>query len=287
MATIVDMRADPRVRAGGGFMYGTAWKEDDTRRLVGLALTAGFRAIDTANQRKHYHEAAVGDALADAYASGLVRREDVLLQTKFTHLGGQDHGLPYDPRAPVATQVKQSFQSSLEHLRTNTIDSYVLHGPSTRFGLAPEDLEAWHAMEELHASGAVGCLGVSNMTREQLETLLEHAKVPPSVVQNRCYASMRWDRDVRDLCRERGIVYQGFSLLTANRREMAHPLLRAIAARRSMTPSQVVFRFALDVGMLPLTGTTDPAHMREDLVVAELAPLDEGDLHVIESLGRL
>ena len=50
------------------FMYGTAWKEEETRRLVGLALEAGFRAIDTANQRRHYHEAGVGEALAQAFA---------------------------------------------------------------------------------------------------------------------------------------------------------------------------------------------------------------------------
>jgi diketogulonate reductase-like aldo/keto reductase len=265
-------------------MYGTAWKEDETAALVRLALAAGFRAIDTANQRKHYHEAAVGDALAGAYADGIVRREDVFLQTKFTHIGGQDHRLPYDARAPIAEQVKQSFASSLEHLRTATIDAYVLHGPSTRKGLAPEDLEAWEAMEELHAGGAVGALGVSNMTREQLELLLARAAVQPSVVQNRCYARTGWDGEMRSLCRERGITYQGFSLLTANRKETALPALRAIAERRAMTPSQVVFRFALDVGMLPLTGTTSREHMKEDLAVADSALGDE-DLRVIESIG--
>jgi diketogulonate reductase-like aldo/keto reductase len=265
-------------------MYGTAWKEEETKRLVGLALAAGFRAIDTANQRKHYNEVAVGDALADAYAAGLVRREDVLLQTKFTHIDGQDHRLPYDARAPIATQVKQSFASSLEHLRTTTIDSYVLHGPSTRNGLAPQDMDAWRAMEELHAGGSVGALGVSNVTHAQLAILLERASVRPSIVQNRCYASRGWDRDVRVLCKEHGIVYQGFSLLTANKREMAHKTLRAIATRLAFTPAQLVFRFALDVGMLPLTGTTDPEHMKEDLAVADHALLSEDDLRALESI---
>ncbi len=266
------------------FMYGTAWKEEETSRLVGLALDAGFRAIDTANQRKHYFEAAVGEALVEAYAAGIVRREDLFLQTKFTHIDGQDERLPYDPKAPVGVQVKQSFASSLEHLRTTTIDSYVLHGPSTRKGLAAADLDAWKAMEELHAQGHIGQLGVSNVSRGQLALLIERATVKPSFVQNRCYANVGWDRDVRTLCQKHGVVYQGFSLLTANGKEMAHPTLRGIAARRQLTPSQLVFRFALDVGMAPLTGTTSEAHMKEDLAALDATPLNAADLQAIESL---
>lgn len=266
------------------FFYGTAWKEDDTARLVRLALEAGFRAIDTANQRKHYHEAGVGQALASAFADGLVRREDLFLQTKFTHRGGQDHRLPYDPQAPVSTQVRQSFERSLEHLGVSRLDSLVLHGPSVRDGLAPDDLEAWRAMEALHAEGRVSLLGVSNVTRGQLELLLAEAAVAPTFVQNRCYARTGWDRQVRALCRERGAVYQGFSLLTANARELAHPDLRAIAARAGLTPAQAVFRFALQVGMVPLTGTTDPAHMREDLGAYDRALTDD-DVRRLETIS--
>jgi diketogulonate reductase-like aldo/keto reductase len=266
------------------FLYGTAWKEDETRRLVRLALEAGFRGIDTANQRKHYHEAAVGEALADARKAGLIGPGDVFLQTKFTHQDGQDHRLPYDPDAPVAKQVEQSCASSLEHLGVSVIDSYVLHGPSTRHGLAPEDIEAWEAMEGLHAAGKVRMLGVSNVTRAQLDLLCKRAKVIPIFCQNRCYASTEWDGETRALCREREIVYQGFSLLTANRRELGHPALREIATRRKLTPTQLVFRFALDVGMLPLTGTTSGTHMREDLAVLNDRPLDAKDVKAIETI---
>src|ERR1044071_2391294 len=110
-------------------LYGTAWKEDQTRPLTELALRAGFRGIDTANQRRHYHEAAVGQAVAAAIEGGLVTREDLFLQTKFTFRRGQDHRLPYDPRAPIAVQVEQSLTKSLAHLGTEVIDSYLLHGP--------------------------------------------------------------------------------------------------------------------------------------------------------------
>jgi diketogulonate reductase-like aldo/keto reductase len=249
------------------FLYGTAWKEDRTRRLTDLALRQGFRGIDTANQRRHYHEAAVGEAIAGAVAGGLVRREDLFLQTKFTFRRGQDQRLPYDPDAPVRSQVEQSFASSLDHLGTRVIDSYLLHGPTQRAGLAPADWEAWRAMEALHDGGRARLLGVSNFTLEQLQRLCEQARVPPRFVQNRCYASRGWDRTVREFCVARGMVYQGFSLLTANRDVLGHPEMVRIARRHGRSVAQVVFRFALHAGMVPLTGTTDAGHMREDLEV--------------------
>jgi diketogulonate reductase-like aldo/keto reductase len=266
------------------FLYGTAWKEDATERLTLLAIREGFRGIDTANQRKHYHEAAVGRAVAAAIGRGLVRRDELFLQTKFTFRAGQDHRLPYDPQAPIARQVAQSFAVSLEHLQTDVIDSYVLHGPTQRTGLAAADWEAWHAMEALNDAGRVRVLGISNVGIDQLELLCRQARVRPRFVQNRCYASRRWDRSVREFCAAGGIVYQGFSLLTANRDVLAHPDLVRIATRHGRTPAQIVFRFALDVGMLPLTGTTDPAHMQADLDVVSFR-LDAAEVERIEDLG--
>ncbi len=247
------------------FLYGTAWKEDETQRLTELALRQGFRGIDTANQRRHSHAAAVGQAVAAAIAAGVVSRDDVFLQTKFTSRGGQDQRLPYDPAAPVATQVEQSFAKSLEHLGVAVIDSFVLHGPTRRVGLAPDDWEAWRAMESIRQGGRARLLGVSNVTLEQLETLCSQARVRPRFVQNRCFAVQGWDRRVRQYCAANGIVYQGFSLLTANPDALAHPEVRAIARRHGRSLAQVVFRFALDAGMIPLTGTTDEEHMRADL----------------------
>ncbi len=238
------------------FLYGTAWKEDQTQRLTELALEQGFRGIDTANQRRHYHEAAVGQAVSAAIRRGLVAREDLLLQTKFTFQPGQDHRLPYDPAAPVPVQVEQSLASSLEHLGVERIDSYVLHGPSQRVGLGPLDWDAWRAMEALHSSGRTRWLGISNVTLEQLQALCQQARVLPRFVQNRCFAVRGWDRQVRQFCAANQIVYQGFSLLTANREALAHPELARIAERHGRSVSQIVFRFALDLGMMPLTGTT-------------------------------
>src|SRR5258705_8037827 len=131
------------------FLYGTAWKEDETQRLVELALRQGFRGIDTANQRRHYHEAAVGRAISASIKSGLLGRDDLFLQTKFTFQRGQDHRLPYEASAPIPNQVEQSLASSLEHLGTEVIDSYLLHGPIRRVGFVAADWAAWRAMEAI------------------------------------------------------------------------------------------------------------------------------------------
>jgi diketogulonate reductase-like aldo/keto reductase len=248
-------------------LYGTAWKEERTRPLTELALRQGFRGIDTANLRRHYHEAAVGQALAAATAAGLLTRDDLFVQTKFTFRTGQDQRLPYDPKTPVRRQVEQSLAGSLEHLGTGVIDAYLLHGPTQRSGLAAADWEAWRALEALQDSGRARLLGVSNFTLEQLQRLCDQARVPPRIVQNRCHASRGWDRAVRQFCGARGMVYQGFSLLTANRDVLAHPEVARIARRHGRSVAQVVFRFALDAGMVPLTGTTDASHMRADLEV--------------------
>jgi diketogulonate reductase-like aldo/keto reductase len=266
------------------FLYGTAWKEDRTEELVRLALASGFRGIDTANQRRHYVEAAVGAAVAAVLGDGAITRADLFLQTKFTSIGGQDQRLPYDPEADPATQVAQSFQSSLEHLRTTYIDSYVLHGPSSRRGLTDEDWAVWQAMEALHHSGPAHRLGVSNVSLEQLTTLHQGSRVKPASVQNRCFAINGWDRDVRAFCARLGIVYQGFSLLTANARELASPAVVRAARRTGRTPAQVVFRFALQVGMLPLTGSSSPAHLQEDLACFDFE-LEPAEVRAIEECG--
>jgi diketogulonate reductase-like aldo/keto reductase len=248
------------------FLYGTAWKEDDTERCVTDALKAGFRGVDTANQRKHYHEVAVGQALKKAWSDGTLKRSDLFIQTKFTSLGGQDQRLPYAPEASVTEQVRQSFESSLKHLHTDYLDSYVLHGPTTSRGLAPADWEAWSAMEALQKSGKTRVIGVSNVSLEQLTLLTEKPTVKPAFVQNRCYARRQWDKPIRDFCQAHGIIYQGFSLLTANPHVFQSPAFQAITQRLECTPVQAVFAFCRQIGILPLTGTTNPDHMSEDLL---------------------
>jgi len=265
-------------------LYGTAWKEERTEALTALALGAGFRGIDTANQRKHYFEVAVGKAVQAAVAAGKVTRGELFLQTKFTFRDGQDDRLPYDPQASISTQVRQSFESSLQHFATDYLDSFVLHGPSSRGALTADDIEAWRAIEALAGEGKTRHIGVSNFTLAQLKELLTLASVAPRFLQNRCYARSGWDRDVRRLCAEHGVVYQGFSLLTANRRELENASVKRLSKRTGQSSAELVFRFAVALGMLPLTGTSRLEHMQKDLAALAF-PLEPADVELLEKIA--
>jgi diketogulonate reductase-like aldo/keto reductase len=256
--------------AGPEFVYGTAWKEERTAGLVEMAIRVGFRGIDTANQRRHYFEAGVGQGLAAAYRAGVVRRADLFLQTKFTYRPGQDHRLPYDPAAGLRQQVAQSMASSLEHLGTDYVDSYVLHGPASGYDWTDVDAEVWETMRKEREAGRTRVLGVSNVSLGHLEQMVKAHGEAPAFVQNRCYARLGWDREVRMFCREHNIVYQGFSLLTANMEVLRHAVVNEVGARANATGAQVVFAFARAVGMLPLTGTSNAEHMKQDLASRKL-----------------
>jgi diketogulonate reductase-like aldo/keto reductase len=264
-------------------MYGTAWKKEKTKNLVELAVNSGFRAIDTANQVVHYNEVGVGEALLELYKSD-IKRSDLFLQTKFTSINGQgNQAPPYDASADLPTQVRQSVESSLKHLHTDYLDSYVLHGPHTRRGLVMQDWQVWSTIEELFEKKLVRTIGVSNVDADQLNELCTGARIKPMFVQNRCYAITRWDKDVRDICNLNKILYQGFSLLTANPNVLNSHSVHAIAERLKATPAQVIFRFALDVGMLPLTGTTNATHMKEDLLSPQFK-LTPAEIELIENI---
>lgn len=266
------------------FIYGTAWKEAKTERLVVEAVMQGFRGIDTANQRRHYVEAAVGSAVDKILKNGLCKRTELFIQTKFTYADGQDHRIPYDRTADFPEQVKQSFQSSLEHLRMDKIDSYILHGPYSHSGITDVDWKVWREMEALLREGKTKYLGISNVSLDQLETLCDGASVKPTFVQNRCFAELGWDMHIRNFCNKNNIIYQGFSLLTANPFVLSDSRVQSIAKRLDKTPAQVVFRFAMQVGLLPLTGTTDKKHMKEDLECFDFL-LTEDEVSYIEQIG--
>lgn len=254
-------------------LYGTAWKKDATAGLVERAIAEGFRGVDTACQPKHYDEAGVGQGVARALGDGLTRA-DLYLQTKFSPLDAHDpERVPYDAGAPLAVQVEQSFERSLENLETSYVDGLVLHSPLRS---AAGTLEAWRALEAVAARGGARQIGISNCySAALLESLCREAEIPPAVVQNRFYRETGYDREIRGYCREHGIVYQSFWTLTANPHVLADPALTGIASRLERTPEQVLFRWLTQQDVVPLTGTTSVGHMRDDLAIFDFTLSDE------------
>ena len=222
--------------------------------------------------------------LAAAYRNGIVTRGELFLQTKFTYQRGQDHRLPYDPAASLTLQVAQSMASSLEHLGTDHVDSYVLHGPSG-FEWGEADAEVWEAMRKERDAGRTRWLGVSNVSLQHLEQMEAAGAELPSFVQNRCLARLGWDREVRTFCNQGKITYQGFWLLTGNREVMRGPSLIELAEELKASPAQVIFSFARAVGMLPLTGTSSAEHMKQDLASVKLE-LQPEVVQAIDSLAE-
>lgn len=293
--------------------YGTAWKEERTTEFTLQALNAGFRAIDTANQRKHYYEEGVGAAIQQflnssasstsplstaspntASLSSLqssanknsstATREDLFLQTKFTFANGQDHRKPYNEKDSFTQQVKDSFASSLKHLNTTYLDSYILHGPYSNQGIIDIDLETWSAMEQLYQDGKVRYLGISNVSAYQLVHLCQKVKIKPQFVQNRCFARMGWDKEVRVVCKDQNITYQGFSLLTANARELSSEFFASLSAKYKKTIPQIIFCFSRQLGMISLTGSTNLTHLTQDLKAHDFE-LNPTELAQIEAIS--
>jgi diketogulonate reductase-like aldo/keto reductase len=265
-------------------LYGTAWKKEKTAGLVEQAINLGFRGIDTACQPKHYDEAGVGSGLSAALVNGL-RRDDIFLQTKFTPFSGHDsERIPYDPRASLAQQVKQSFKQSQINLRTEWVDSLVLHSPLAN----PNDLrEVWQSMETVFDEGGTKQLGISNCYDPALfKQLYENARIKPAVLQNRFYSKTGVDRELRVFCRLNKIFYQSFWTLTANPGLLAHDTVKALMGKYGRTAPQVFFRYLSQQHIIPLTGTTSGVHMGEDLDIASFE-LTEDECLSLERLLEL
>jgi diketogulonate reductase-like aldo/keto reductase len=250
-------------------VYGTAWKKENTARFVSEAVHAGFRFIDTACQPKHYNEAGVGDGWSAAAIELGLERSDIFLQTKFTPYPGQDpNNVPYDPSAPIEEQVRTSLQVSLKNLRTEYLDSLVMHSPMDTI---EDTMKAWRVMESFVDAGKVKRLGMSNTyDYQKFTTIYQQARIKPSVLQNRFYADSNFDTELRKFCKEHGIWYQSFWTLTANRHALALPEVKQLAEQKGLTPQTYMFAFLMSLGYVtPLSGTTSTKHMAEDVAVAE------------------
>ncbi|KAL0484282.1 putative oxidoreductase [Acrasis kona] len=259
-------------------MYGTAWKKENTKNLVIAAVSSGFNGIDTACQPKHYREDLVGEALSQLYSTTRTR-ESLFLQTKFTPISGQDpNNIPYDPKSPVPDQVKQSIEKSLRNLRTDYIDSMLLHSP---LNTHDKTMDAWKILEQYHNHGTLKQLGISNIYDiDQLKRIYSDSTIKPSVIQNRFYQDTSYDKEIRSFCKQQNIKYQSFWTLTANLHLIRDVRTLAVSKTLGATPQQVFFRCVMDLGIVPLSGTTDKEHMMQDLCVEKMD-------HVLDSLPHI
>ena len=262
------------------FLYGTAWKEDATERAAyAMHSRPAFARSTPRINASTTSKRASGRAIAE---SG-VARDELWLQTKFTYVDGQDQRLPYDPNAPIATQVAQSFASSCEHLGdglTSTASCCTVPRSATVSARTITKRGARWKRSSTRARSASSASATS--TARQVSELASFARIKPAFVQNRCYARTQWDAAVRDVCaRPRHRLSR---LLAAHRESQRACRARTDRNASRRTRAQIVFRFAQQIGMLPLTGTTDPAHMREDLAMD--FELSREELGHIEQLAR-
>lgn len=280
----MDERTHVKTREGvwmPRILYGTAWKKELTGTLVADAAHLGFRGFDTACQPKHYAEDRVGQALEEIWRRSH-SRGDFFVQTKFTSADGQDpHTVPYDPEATLTEQVAQSFCVSQKNLRTEQVDSLVLHGPLATFD---QTVEVWRALEKIFYDGGARQLGISNCySLDYLQALWAEAKVKPAVLQNRFYAQTNYDTNLRRWCRKNRVVYQSFWTLSANSLLLSSKELASVSLTHNKTPAQILFRYLIERGIVPLTGTTSPAHMAEDLEVLHFS-LSPKQLSIIDEV---
>jgi diketogulonate reductase-like aldo/keto reductase len=231
---------------------------ETTQEAVSTALRLGYRHVDTA--RIYGNEADVGDGLR---ASG-VPREQVFVTTK---LWNADQGLEPALRA---------FDASLQRLRLDYVDLYLLHWP-----VAKLRLDSWRALERLFAEKRARAIGVSNFLKPHLDELLAHAKVVPAVNQIELTPFLQ-RRETVEMCQARGIVVEAYSPLTHGER-LAHPVLVDVARRVARTPAQVLLRWGIQKDVVVLPKSTREARIAENAAVFDFT-LDAAAMNALDAL---
>lgn len=226
---------------------------------VASAIAAGYRLIDTA--RLYQNEAGVGAAIRDSQ----VPRGELFVTTK---LWNSDQG--YDSALTAC-------QASLDRLGLDSVDLYLIHWPQN----SRLTRDTWRAMQDLLDAGQAGNIGVSNFSAEQIEEMLDYCDTPPAVnqIEFNPFVYER-QRPTLEYCLQNSIVVEAYSPL-AQAEHLDHPVIAEIAKARQKTGGQVLLRWALQHGTVPIPKTARPERMRENLAVfdfdlsaAEMAALN-------------
>jgi diketogulonate reductase-like aldo/keto reductase len=211
-----------------------------TQKAVAKALALGYRLIDTA--RLYDNEREVGAAIRE---SGLPRRE-VFVTTK---LWNAEQG--YD-------SALRAFDESLERLGLDDVDLYLIHFPVT--GLRRD---SWRALERIAEGGRARAIGVSNYQINHLEELLGESKTVPVVNQIEL-SPFLYQRELIEFCQARGIVVEAYAPLTAGDK-IEDRRLTALAKRTGRSKAQLLLRWSLQRGLVPIPKASSEAHLRENL----------------------
>jgi diketogulonate reductase-like aldo/keto reductase len=230
----------------------------ETRNAVHGAFEAGYRHVDTA--KLYGNEREVGEAVR---ASGIPRAE-IFVTTK---LWNSDHG--YDA-------TRRAFEASAERLGLETVDLYLIHWP-----VHGRRADSWRALEAIYEEGRASAIGVSNYTTRHLDELLAACRVAPMVNQVE-FSPFLYQRDLLAYCRERGIVLEAYSPLTKGER-LGDATLARVAARRGVSPAQVLIRWALQHDVVVIPKSARRERIVQNARVFDFA-LDEKDMAALDAL---
>lgn len=242
------------------------WRVEDKDELIGAvhaALNAGYIHIDTA--AAYDNEQFVGEAVE---TSG-VKREDIFITTK---LWNSHHR--YD-------EALRAFDCSLEKLRTDYVDLYLIHWPTPRFD---DYVEAWRALIRLYEEKRVRAIGVCNFKPAHLARLEKETGILPVIDQVECHPLLQ-QTELLEYCRGKGIRMEAYSpLLTGHLGDVAGSL-SAIAQKHGKTPAQVCIRFQIERGVVVIPKSVHANRILENADVFDFS-LDEEDMKAIAALNR-
>ncbi|GAA2557241.1 aldo/keto reductase [Winogradskya consettensis] len=233
----------------------------DTEQLVGEALRAGYRHIDTA--RYYRNEAGVGAAVR---ACGL-DRGDIWITSKLP-IAGDD-----------TDEVRSAIDATVDALGTH-VDLYLIHWPMPRRGRYPR---TWQALRAAQADGRLSGIGVSNFHRAQLDRILADGGPPPVVNQIEAHPHFA-NNDLRQYCAERGIAVAAWSPLAAGS-VLRDPAIQSVAGELGRTPSQIILRWHLQRGDIVLPKASSPQRIAENAAVFDFS-LDARQMARIDRLDR-
>ncbi|CAM6003256.1 unnamed protein product, partial [Sphagnum balticum] len=263
---------------------GTVALSESQQQVKDALLTAiqvGYRHFDTA--MLYGTEGALGDALVEAFSTGLVKREEIFVTTK----------LWITDNHPAA--VLPALRTSLCKLKLDYVDLYLIHWPiaakdcimtlPTKDQILPHvDLKGvWAELEHWVEKGLIKSIGVSNFSSKKLESLLSYAKIPPAVNQVEMHPCWQ-QKQLREYCKNKGIQITAYSPLTSPAPEAEFLLKSSLVMRGELHSSkkrsctqylQIALRWIIETGCIPVPKSFNKSHMSENLEIFDWELTDE------------